>query len=50
MSVQPTTISTVPDRTARYVYLITVFLLTLTGLNATTLPIFPDLDGWRIFM
>ncbi len=31
MSVQPTTISTVPDRTARYVYLITVFLLTLTG-------------------
>ena len=38
MSVQPTTISTVHDRTVRYVYLITVFLLTLTGFGQ--MPIF----------
>ena len=38
MSVQQTTISKVPDRTVRYVYLITVFLLTLTGFGQ--MPIF----------
>jgi len=38
MSVQHTTISKVPDRTVRYVYLITVFLLTLTGFGQ--MPIF----------
>ena len=38
MSVQQTTISKVPDRTVRYVYLITIFLLTLTGFGQ--MPIF----------
>jgi uncharacterized membrane protein len=38
MSVQQTTISKVPDRTVRYVYLITVFLLTLTGFGQ--MPVF----------
>ena len=38
MSVQQTTISKVPDRTVRYVYLTTVFLLTLTGFGQ--MPIF----------
>ena len=38
MSVQQTTISKVPDLTVRYVYLITVFLLTLTGFGQ--MPIF----------
>ena len=38
MSVQQTTISKVPDRTVRYVYLITVFFLTLTGFGQ--MPIF----------
>jgi hypothetical protein len=38
MSVQPTTIPKVPNRTVRYVYLITVALLTLTGFGQ--MPIF----------
>jgi hypothetical protein len=38
MRVQQTTISKVPDRTVRYVYWITVFLLTLTGFGQ--MPIF----------
>ena len=38
MSVQATTISKVPNRSVRYVYLITVFLLTLTGFGQ--MPIF----------
>ena len=38
MSAHQTTISKVPDRTVRYVYLITVFLLTLTGFGQ--MPIF----------
>ena len=38
MRVQQTTISKVPDRSVRYVYLITVFLLTLTGFSQ--MPIF----------
>jgi hypothetical protein len=38
MSVQATTISKVPNRNVRYVYLITLFLLTLTGFGQ--MPIF----------
>ena len=38
MSVQPTTISKVPNRTVRYVYLTTVLLLTLSGFGQ--MPIF----------